>query len=95
MRPEPVGDLTFVKASHLSPLGRVASSWRKEGGKFAWEITVPVGADATVHVPAKSAEAVTEGGEPAAQAEGVKFLKMEGDRAVFAVGSGSYRFESQ
>ncbi len=95
MRPEPVGDLTYVKASHLTPLGRVASSWRKEGGKFAWEVTVPVGAEATAYVPAKSAEAVTEGGKPAAQAEGVTFLKMEGDRAVFTLSSGSYRFESQ
>ena len=36
--------------------------------------------------------AVTESGKPADQAEGVSFVGMEEGRAVFAVGSGAYRF---
>ncbi len=45
-----------------------------------------------VLMPAKSADAVTEGGKPLAKAPGVKFLRMEGDRAVLEVEAGSYRF---
>jgi alpha-L-rhamnosidase len=37
---------------------------------------------------------VTESGKPTAEAEGVKFLRMEHNAAVYIVGSGSYRFES-
>jgi alpha-L-rhamnosidase len=37
---------------------------------------------------------VTEGGKPAGSAEGVKFLRMDGDAAVFEVGAGQYRFQS-
>ena len=37
---------------------------------------------------------VTEFYKPAAQADGVKFLKMEDGAAVYAVGSGTYRFQS-
>ena len=47
---------------------------------------------ATVFVPAKDAAGVTESGKPAAQAEGVRFLRMESGAAVYAVGSGSYAF---
>ena len=41
MRPEPVGDLQFVKASHRSPYGLIASDWQKKDGVFRWNITVP------------------------------------------------------
>ncbi|MCX7826721.1 MAG: hypothetical protein N2689_14355 [Verrucomicrobiae bacterium] len=47
---------------------------------------------ATVLVPAKSADAITESGEPLAETPGVKFLRMEGDCAVREVEAGSYRF---
>lgn len=46
----------------------------------------------SVLVPAKSADAITESGKPLAKAPGVKFLRMETDRAVLEVESGSYRF---
>ena len=41
MRPEPVGDLQFVKASHRSPYGLIVSDWQKQDGGFRWNITVP------------------------------------------------------
>ena len=95
MRPEPVGDLQFVKASHRSPYGLIASDWQKQDGVFHWNITVPANTTATVYMPAKSAESVTESGKPAVQAQGVKLEGMENGRAVFEVGSGDYGFESR
>ena len=95
MRPEPVGDLQFVKASHRSPYGLIASDWQKKDGVFRWNVTVPANTTATVYVPAKNAESVTEDGKLAAQAKGVKLVKMENGRAVFSVGAGNYRFESR
>jgi alpha-L-rhamnosidase len=94
MRPEPVGDLQFVKASHRSPYGLIASDWQKQNGVFRWSITVPVNTTAIVYVPAKTAESVTESGKPAAQARGVQFISTEQGRAVFKVGSGQYSFQS-
>ena len=38
--------------------------------------------------------AVTEGGEPAGQARGVKLLRTEAGSAVYSVGSGTYSFRS-
>jgi alpha-L-rhamnosidase len=94
MRPEPVGDLKFVKASHRSPHGLIASEWQKKDGVFVWDITVPVNATATVFVPAKAVQGITESGKPASGARGVRFLRQEQGRAVFEVGSGNYRFRS-
>ena len=44
--------------------------------------------------PGQGCRRVTESGKPAAKAEGVKFLRMENHAAVYAVGSGTYRFQS-
>jgi alpha-L-rhamnosidase len=92
MRPQPVGGLTFVKASHRSPYGLIRSEWTRKDGAFDWRIEVPANATATVCVPAASAEAVTEGGRPLATAKGVKLLRAEGGAVVLEVESGEYRF---
>ena len=95
MRPHPVGDLTYVKASLLSPHGKIASHWQRQGDRFDWQITVPANTTATVYVPAQDAAGVTESGQAAADAQGVEFLRMEEGRAVFEVGSGDYHFVSE
>jgi len=95
MRPDAIATGRFVKATHRSPYGLVASNWKRTDNHFQWQITIPVNTTATVWVPAADAGSVTESGKPAAQSRGVKFLRMERDRAVFSIGSGSYRFESQ
>jgi alpha-L-rhamnosidase len=84
IRPYPAGDLTYVRASHESMHGRIASHWRKTGGRFELDVTIPPNTTATVFVPAPSATRV--------RAPGGKFLRMEDGAAVFAVDSGSYRF---
>jgi alpha-L-rhamnosidase len=94
MRPNPVGDLTFVKASYDSSYGRIASDWKIAGGHFIWNITVPANTTATIYVPAKDPASVTESGKPAGVAHGVKYVRTEAGAAVYEVGSGSYRFES-
>jgi len=87
MKPMPVGDLTFVKATHNSPYGLIASEWHKDGKKFDWQIEIPANTTTTVYVPATSLKAVT--------AKGVKASRFENGRAVFELGSGKYHFVSE
>jgi alpha-L-rhamnosidase len=94
MKPQPVGDLKWVKASHRSPYGPISSGWKRIGNKFDWQIEIPANTTATVYVPATSAEQVAEGGKSLAKARGVTFLRMEGNAVVLAVESGAYRFVS-
>ncbi|MEI6679940.1 MAG: glycoside hydrolase family 78 protein [Mariniphaga sp.] len=94
IKPVPVGDLTWVKAHYDSLYGRIVSNWQRECAQLTMEITIPANTMATVFVPAKDAAEVTESGKPAAKAEGVKFLRTENNAAVYAVGSGTYQFQS-
>ena len=94
IEPHPVGDVTWVKARHRSIRGEIACDWRIEGGRFLLDVAIPANARALVRIPAASASTVTESGLPASRAAGVAFIRMEGGRAVFAVGSGAYRFVS-
>ena len=95
IKPAIVGDVTWVKSHHDSPYGRIVSNWKREGEKLSMDVTVPPNSTATIFVPAKDAASVTESDKPAAEAEGVKFLRMENNAAVYAVGSGNYEFQSQ
>ena len=86
-------DLTWVKAHHDSPYGRIVSAWKREGDTFSLNIAVPANSEAKVFIPTSKADAVTESGMPAAKAKGVKFLRMESACVVYEVGSGVYHFK--
>ncbi len=93
--PQPCGDLTWATSEYKSCRGLIKSSWKKDNSIFTLKVTIPVGATATVFIPANDAASVSEGGKPASTAEGIKFLRMERGAAVFAIGSGSYDFTSR
>ncbi len=95
IEPRPGGGLSYVKASYKSIHGNIVSEWTVRGGKFRLDVEIPANTAATVYVPAKDVESVTESGLPATKAEAVQFLRMEDGRAVFNVGSGLYRFVSK
>ncbi|MEI6782180.1 MAG: alpha-L-rhamnosidase C-terminal domain-containing protein, partial [Verrucomicrobiota bacterium] len=96
--------LTWARTSYRSIHGKIVSNWKREGDQLTMEVTIPQNTTATVHVPvaskpgqdgpAKDAAGVTESGKPAAESNGVKFLRMENSAAVYGVGSGTYRFQS-
>jgi len=93
--PHPIGNLSWVKAHHDSPYGRIAVHWRREGTGLHLDVTIPPNTSATVYVPARTPSDVTEGGLPIDRTEGVGFLRMENGRAVFNVDSGHYKFISK
>jgi alpha-L-rhamnosidase len=92
IRPRPGGGLTYAKATYESIRGRIISDWKIQGDEFHLQVTIPANTTATVYLPATAPEAVTESGQPVEQAEGVRFVKQEEDRAVFRVRSGDYQF---
>lgn len=94
VKPATPGGLEWAEGHYDCVHGRIASRWRRAGGRLAMEVTIPANTTATVHVPARDAAAVTESGRPAAQTPGVRFAGVQDAAAVFEVGSGSYRFEA-
>ena len=96
-RPEiPPSGLDSVSASHESVRGTVATRWRRTGGGLELDVTVPPNATGRVYVPASSPRSVTETGSgrssQAQEAPSVSLVGTEGDRVVYEVGSGRYRF---
>jgi alpha-L-rhamnosidase len=47
--------LDWARAAYGTMHGEIRSHWRREGGAFRWEITVPPNTTASVHLPAASA----------------------------------------
>jgi len=87
--PQPVGDVTRAKASYNSIRGKIVSDWKRgNDGKFILQVTIPANTTAEIFVPAKSAQKIKVAGM-------AKLLRFEQDRAVFAVGSGDWHFQSE
>ena len=86
--PQPVGDVTWVKASYNSVREKIISDWKRDGRKFKLHVTIPPNTTATIFVPAKPGTRIEVNSLKA------NFLRDENDRAVFEVGSGDYKFES-
>lgn len=94
IRIEPVirPGLSWARASYDSIQGRIATAWKVKGKELDLKVQVPANTTATVRVPAKDIESITESGKKLAKAQGVKILRQDHDQVYLEVGSGSYRF---
>jgi len=61
VQPEPGGGLTWARAEHDCPYGRITSSWRIEDDVMHLEVVVPSGAQASVVLPDGSRHAADAG----------------------------------
>ena len=61
IQPVPVGDMTWVSASHTTLYGEIKVDWKRENGLFLLDLTVPVNTTATVVLPDRSGRKVTGG----------------------------------
>ncbi|MGD9633600.1 MAG: alpha-L-rhamnosidase C-terminal domain-containing protein, partial [Pirellulales bacterium] len=95
VRPTPVGDLKWAEATYRSVRGPISVRWERVGKRFKLAATIPANSTATVYLPSADKGRVLENGVDVAESPGVEFLRREGDRNVYAVGSGQYKFESQ
>ena len=94
IKPEVVKGLTWVKDGYDSVRGHVSSEWRYSAGKFDLRVTIPANTTATVYLPAKDLQSVTEDGKDLTHVAGVKSATITSDCAVLQIGSGDYHFAS-
>ena len=92
IKPEFVGDLSWVEASYDSMSGLIRSAWKRQGTGLTLNVTIPPNTSAQVSIPAADANEIKERGKPVKGAKGVKFARTEGGRAIFEVASGHYEF---
>ena len=94
IRPQPVGDLSWVAASYDSIHGPITVRWERRGERFFLKTAVPANTTATVYVPSSDGD-VTEGDGRADRRPGVSYVGRLDDRSIYNIQSGSYSFESR
>ena len=94
IRPHPGRELEYARAEYDSIQGKISSGWKLENGTLTLNVAIPANTTALIYAPAEDASQVMESGKPAKNSKGVKFLRMEKDRAVFEVVSGIYTFST-
>jgi alpha-L-rhamnosidase len=92
--PELTQQLKWAEGAYQSPYGLIRSEWSNTGNTFEWHVSVPANTTARLYIPATSAEVIKEGGVDIKEKPEIKFLKMEGNKAVLDIGSSTYRFAS-
>jgi alpha-L-rhamnosidase len=89
VQPEVTDDMSHVRAEQRSPYGRIVSEWRREGKSLHLDVEVPVNSSATVSVPLFGEGS---GRWRASATAGATFVGIQGDRAIYRVGSGRWSF---
>jgi len=92
-RPQPVNELTYVTYTNNTSYGMAGITWKNENEKFTMSITVPVGSEATIHVPANDDQKVLESGKNILEVPDIQFLERQNNYLMCKVGSGVYEFE--
>jgi hypothetical protein len=95
IKPMPIGDLEWVKGSYRTVSGLISVEWKRNNGTFELILNIPANTSATVYIPAKTENCVSENGKHVDKSKGIKFLRNEKDRVVYEVGSGEYHFVSK
>jgi len=92
-KPQLIDEMSFVKYFNETIYGTAGIHWEKGEDGFHINVTVPVGSTATVYVPVKNGEEVTESGSPPASSAYIDFVGRDDGYAVYMVESGEYQFK--
>jgi alpha-L-rhamnosidase len=86
--------MTSVEATHHSYYGQIKSAWAMDENGLNYQAIVPANTTATLYLPLLiDLDELYEGETPAAESEGVTYLRTENRKAVFELQSGSYSFK--
>ena len=61
IKPAVVGDITWVKARHDGPYGRITSHWKRDGDQLVLDLVIPPNSSATVILPGREPRQVAAG----------------------------------
>jgi len=86
IKPHTGGNFTYANADYETIYGKVSSHWKLENNAFSLDVEVPVNTTATIYVPVKDGDVVSESGKP------LTGLKTADGYAIVDAGSGVYHF---
>jgi len=94
LRPFLAEGLDHARARYRTMHGEIVSAWQRTGSKLAWTIHIPANTTAQVFIPSAPNSAVTEGGQPVEQADGLRTVGRDGNFLVCDAIPGGYAFTS-
>lgn len=95
IKPTPVGDITWARATYDSIRGPITSSWKITGNTFSLEVVIPANCTATVQFPPQFNDSILEGGKPVAESAEAAIKFSNGNSTALLIQSGQYHFESR
>ena len=87
------GGITSAKADLQTYYGKASSGWQLQNNQLILNVEVPANTSASIFVPAKNADAITEGGKKLSSSKTVKIAGKEGEYIKVETGSGRYVFK--
>lgn len=94
IKPQPVGDVKWARASYRSVRGEVTCEWRRDAGKFRLKVRIPANTSGTVILPSQARSEVFESGRTIGEAKGVKCTRIDENTVTLELASGAYEFLS-
>lgn len=92
VKPHLGGGFTHIEAELMTPYGKAASAWKIENGQLMMNVTIPANSNATIYLPAKSADQIMESGKVLSAIKEITVTGKEEGYVVVKVGSGDYAF---
>jgi len=93
IRPEPVGDIDYAKASYHSPYGLIVSEWRKSEKGFILNVEIPVNTTATVYLPANKDSKISQNNRYLSEKTISEATFFKNGKRIMKLGSGNYILE--
>ena len=91
-KPQLANEISFAKYYNETVLGEAGIHWQKAESGFSMNVTVPVGARASIYVPCEDGQRVIESGVSVSENSDVKDKQWEHGYRLIEAGSGTYRF---
>lgn len=93
LEPDITGGLTYAKGCYESIYGPISMEWNQINSGYCFYIEIPANTTACLKLPLpENGGTYLESNKPAETAEGVSYLGIEDEKAVFELTSGYYCF---
>jgi alpha-L-rhamnosidase len=86
------GGITSAKAELQTYYGKASSAWQLQNNRLVLTTEIPPNTTATIFIPAKNADAISEGGKKISGIKEFKIIGQEGDYVKVETGSGKHVF---
>lgn len=92
IKPEPIGNLDYAKATYSSVYGKIVSGWKWEENDLVVNLSIPANTSATVILPAFEPGDVSINNRSVEKCKTVSFTEFNNQLVKYEIESGQYNF---